>query len=72
MFLAELSDSKLKALVDYVENVIQFNYAFRTLTARVTDYEWEIDHHGRKMSRYAMISPDICIVSDGYVHKTVF
>ena len=50
-FLHNLPDHRLMALIRRIEHVTASDYAFCTLSARIVDYEWEIEHYGQPRPR---------------------
>lgn len=64
-FLKNLPDQELEHLITYILNVIQFDFTYRTMSSRICDYEWEIEHQHYKKPTYMAIDPDRCLFRNG-------
>ena len=66
-FIKNLPDHELEPLIKEIEAMVETNCAFRTLTARIADFEKQIERHsrGKYYSTYMSIDPDRVIPSTG-------
>ena len=61
VFLENLPDHRLEALVDHITVVTSSDWVFRTLSTRIKEFEWEIRNKGKKLPRKGgAIDPDFC------------
>ena len=58
VFLENLPDDRLEALVDHILVVTSSDWVFRTLSTRIKEYEWEIRNKDKKPRKGGAIDPN--------------
>lgn len=53
-FLEGMRVSQIKRLNEYIEYVVEYDYAYCTICSRIVDYDFEIRHRNDRRSRYAI------------------
>lgn len=53
-YLEEMRVSQVKRLIEYIEYVVEYDYAYCTISSRIVDYDFEIRHRNDRRSPLAI------------------
>ena len=53
-FLEVMRASQIKRLIEYIEYVVEYDYAYCTINSRIVDYDFEIRHRNDRRSPLAI------------------